>query len=148
VSDNGTGFSTLYALDGTPQSLVVTIPPSASNSGGVSAPTGQVINSGTGFVVKKEGLSGAAIFIFASEDGAISGWSPSVDSTHAILAVDHGATGAVYEGTALSSAADRLYVTNFHTGKVEIYDQSFTEIASASFISRSQAPASERAPVL
>ena len=29
---------------------------------------------------------------------------------------------------ALSSAADRLYATNFHADKVEIYDQSFTEI--------------------
>ena len=36
VADNGTGLSTLYALDGTPQSLVVTIPPSASNTEGVS----------------------------------------------------------------------------------------------------------------
>jgi uncharacterized protein (TIGR03118 family) len=135
VSDNGTGLSTLYALDGTPQSLVVTIPPSASNSGGVSAPTGQVINSSSGFVVNKGGLSGAAIFIFASEDGAISGWSPGVDSTHGILAVDHGANGAVYKGMALSSAADRLYVTNFHVGKVEIYDQSFTEIdTGATFV--------------
>src|SRR5947207_14854633 len=45
VSDNGTGLSTLYDLDGTPLSLVVTIPPSASNTEGVSAPTGNVFNS-------------------------------------------------------------------------------------------------------
>src|SRR5690349_19213428 len=132
VSDNGTGLSTLYAADGTPQSLVVTVPASASSTTGISAPTGTVINSGAGFVVTNGSGSGPAIFIFVSEDGGISGWNPTVDMTHAILAVDHGASGAVYKGTALSSAADRLFVTNFHAGKVEIYDQSFNEIDTSS----------------
>jgi len=132
VADNGTGLSTLYALDGTPQSLVVTIPPSASNTEGISAPTGTVFNSGSGFVVTNGSASGPAVFIFASEDGAITGWNPSVDSTHAILAVDHGANGAVYKGAAISSAQDRLYVTNFFAAKVEIYDQSFAEIDTSS----------------
>src|SRR5262249_48281144 len=75
VSDNGTGVSTLYDLNGVPQSLVVTIPPSANNTDGAN-PTGQVFNTGPGFVVIQNGASGAALFIFVSEDGSISGWSP------------------------------------------------------------------------
>src|ERR1700758_4898498 len=45
VNDNGTGAATVYNQDGTPvpnatNPLVVTIPPSASNTEGTSAPTG------------------------------------------------------------------------------------------------------------
>ena len=128
VSDNGTGKSTLYDLDGNPQSLVVTIPPSASNIGGISAPTGQVFNSGSNFVVSSNGRSGPAIFLFVSEDGGISSWNPSVDPTNAILAVDHGAQEAIYKGFATNDNQDRLYATDFHNTKVEMYDASFNEI--------------------
>lgn len=129
VSDNGTGLSTLYDLNGVPQSLVVTIPPSASNNDGAN-PTGQVFNTGPGFVVTQNGHSGAALFIFVAEDGSISGWNPSVAATQAVLAIDHGSQGTVYKGAALASVTggQRLYATDFHNGKVEIYDQNFTEI--------------------
>jgi len=131
VADNGTGLSTLYDLNGVPQSLVVTIPPSANSSG--SAPTGQVFNTGPGFVVTQNGRSGPAIFIFVSEDGAISGWNGAVSATDAILAIDHGSQDSIYKGAALATVAggQRLYATDFHNGKVEIYDQNFAEIDNA-----------------
>ena len=132
VSNAGTGTSTLYDLDGTPVPLVVTIPPSASNTEGISAPTGQVFNPGSNFVVSNGTTSGPAIFIFVSEDGGISGWNPDVDGNNAILAVDHGAQGAIYKGFAISDSLDRLYATDFHNGKVEMYDGSFNEIDNAS----------------
>lgn len=131
VANNGTGTSTLYDLDGNPLPLVVTIPPSATNTG-LSVPTGQVFNSGSNFVVSNGTNSGPANFIFAGEDGSISGWNPAVDPNNAILAVDHGASGAVYKGFAISDNLDRLYVTNFHINKVEIYDGNFNEIDTAS----------------
>ena len=131
VANNGTGTSTLYDLDGNPLPLVVTIPPSASNTG-LSLPTGQVFNPGSNFVVSNGTASGPAIFIFVGEDGSISGWNPAVDLNNAILAVDHGANGAVYKGFAISDGLDRLYATDFHHNKVEIYDGSFTEIDTAS----------------
>ena len=137
VSDNGTGVSTLYDDNGVPQPLVVTIPPSASNTEGVSAPTGNVFNSGQGFVVSNGTASGPALFIFVSEDGGISGWNPDVSADQAILAVDHGADGAVYKGATLgtTTGGDRLYASNFNAGKVEIYDQNFTEIdTSTTFV--------------
>jgi uncharacterized protein (TIGR03118 family) len=89
-----------------------------------------VFNSSTGFVVSANGLSGPAVFIFVSEDGSISGWSPTVDATNAIIAVDDGDEGAVYKGAALGTSSEgmRLYVTNFHEAEVSVYDDTFTEI--------------------
>src|SRR5204863_6056715 len=103
-----------------------------SNTEGISAPTGQVFNSGSNFVVSKGTASGPALFIFVSEDGGISGWNPDVDPNTAILAVDHGAQGAVYKGFAVNDNLDRLYATDFHNNKVEIYDGSFNEIDNGS----------------
>ncbi len=126
VSDNGTGLATLYNGAGTPISLVVQVPPPA---GGMppSAPTGQVFNGTTDFVVNAHGVSKAALFIFATEDGTISGWNPGVDTTHAILAVDNSGMGAVYKGLAMGStpAGNFLYATNFRAGVVEMYDAKF-----------------------
>jgi uncharacterized protein (TIGR03118 family) len=129
VANNGTGTSTLYDSKGVPQSLVVSIPASASNMEGAN-PTGIVFNDGAGFVVSENGLSGPSAFIFVGEDGSISGWSPTVAVDHAILAVDDGKEGSVYKGAALgeSSSGLRLFVTNFHEGVVSIYDDTFTEI--------------------
>src|SRR6267142_2499225 len=86
VSDNGTGVSTLYGQDGTARSLVVTIPTAARNREGGN-PTGQVRNNTLFFQVRKNGNSAPAFFIFVSEDGSISGWNPTLDPTHAIIAV-------------------------------------------------------------
>ena len=94
VSDNGTGVSTLYGQDGTARSLVVTIPTAARNRGGGN-PTGQVRNNTLFFQVTKNGNSAPAFFIFVSEDGSISGWNPTLDGTHAIIAVDNGTNRGV-----------------------------------------------------
>jgi uncharacterized protein (TIGR03118 family) len=142
VSDNGTGVATLYNGDGTPQSLVVTIPPPAgSPDETTAAPTGNVFNSTTGFVVCPDPSSGCqdqpsgpSRFLFATENGTLSGWNPTVDATHAVLAVDNSANavdgftlGAVYKGLAIASTPDKtfLYATNFRDGVVEIYDTTF-----------------------
>src|SRR5437868_14038486 len=130
VSDNGTGVSTLYHQDGTAVSLVVTIPTSARNKDGGN-PTGIVRNGTPFFKVTKNGHSQPARFIFASEDGSISGWNPSLDGTNAIIAVDNGTNSgtnkAVYKGATLGVAHGHnfLYVTNFHSGHVETYDENF-----------------------
>src|SRR5437660_10402483 len=109
VSDNGTGVSTLYHQDGTAVSLVVTIPTSARNKGGGN-PTGLTFNGTPFFKVTKNGNSQPARFIFASEDGSISGSNPSLDGTHAIIAVDNGTNNCtntpVYKGATLRCAGD------------------------------------------
>lgn len=124
VADNGTGKATLYDGNGVPQSLVVTVPGPGGTQG---APTGIVFSSSNDFMVTKGAVSGPSRFIFATEDGTISGWAPNVDPTHAILAVDNSASNAVYKGLALAANGNGnfLYATDFHNGKVAVFDSTF-----------------------
>jgi len=139
VSDNGTGVSTLYQQDGTAASLIVTIPTSARNKDGGN-PTGVVFNSTASFQVTKHGNSLPARFIFVSEDGSISGWNLTLDQTHAIIAVDNGTNNgskrAIYKGATLGVANGHnfLYVTNFHTGRVETYNKNFHQVNPHGFV--------------
>jgi uncharacterized protein (TIGR03118 family) len=129
VADNGTGVSTLYDGAGARQSLVVQIPP-AKNGDGLGHPTGIVFNSSTDFAVSEGGISSASLFLFASEDGSISGWAPTVDLTHAIRAVDRSAQGAIYKGLALGGDGTRhlIYATDFHNGWVDVFDAHFVKV--------------------
>ena len=145
INDNGTGLSTLYTGAGAVQSLVVTIPPppgSSSSPSSHAAPTGIVFNNTQSFTITANGLSGVATFLFATEDGTISGWNAQVDPTHAILAVDHSGVGsnpngsAVYKGLAIghnstgTHVGDFLYATNFRDGVVEMYDTKFNLVTT------------------
>src|SRR5207247_9442515 len=106
VADNGTGLSTLYnGNTGAKLGLTVTVP---------GAPTGVVFNGGTGFVVHNGMLSGPARFIFSSEDGTISGWSPAASPTVAQVAVNHSLEGAVYTGLPIAQplTGARLHVAH------------------------------------
>jgi uncharacterized protein (TIGR03118 family) len=135
IADNGTGVSTLYNPDGSIVPLVVTIPPSQTSTEGGN-PTGIVFNSTGGFLISEDNRSGPAFFIFVSEDGVISGWNPQVDQTHAVIALDHGKREAIYKGAALAptNAGARLYVTNFHDGTVEAYNQDFHRVLEGKFV--------------
>src|SRR5438093_3835798 len=139
VSDNGTGVSTLYHQDGTAVSLIVEIPRAARNRG-TANPTGVVFNDTQSFQVTKNGSSAPARFIFVSEDGSISGWNQTLDPTHAIIAVDNGTNRgvnrAIYKGATLGVANTHnfLYVTDFHTGKVETYDENFQPVTPNGFV--------------
>ena len=135
VADNGTGVSTLYNPDGSIVPLVVTIPPSQTSTEGGN-PTGIVFNSTGGFLISEDNRSGPGFFIFVSEDGVISGWNPQVDQTHAVVALDHGTREAIYKGAALAptNTGGRLYVTNFHAGTVEVYNQDFHRVLEGKFV--------------
>ena len=123
VSDNGTNLSTVYnRTNGNIESIVVNIP--------LGAPTGCVFNSSSGFVVSENGKSGAASFMFDTETGAIEGWSGSVDSKNAIVAVDNSGSGAVYKGLAIDSGTNQLYAANFAQNKVEVYNSQFQLVNS------------------
>jgi uncharacterized protein (TIGR03118 family) len=129
VANNGTGTSTIYHGNGTAVPLVVTIPAGAANTEG-AVPTGAVFNGTGQFIVTEGASSGPAVFIFAGEDGTISGWNPNVDLTHAILpaSADLSASGAVFKGLALgvTASGNFLYATDFHDGFVQVFDSTFT----------------------
>jgi uncharacterized protein (TIGR03118 family) len=139
VSDNHAGVTTLYDGAGNPQPRVVAIPaPPSAGSGAVGAPTGQAFNtfdpSSSDFVISKNGVSGPAFFLFATEDGTIAGWNPNVDNANAVIAVDRstatdgaGDIGANYKGLALvtTPSGKFIYATSFRFGKVEVFDSHF-----------------------
>ena len=120
VADNGTGVSTLYAADGTPNALVVSVPP-AAGAQPPSAPTGVVFNGGTSFELNP---GAPARFLFATEVGTVSGWS---SGTSAIRKIDLSASDAVYKGLAISvsGSGSFLYAANFHAGTIDVFDSSF-----------------------
>jgi uncharacterized protein (TIGR03118 family) len=130
VANNGTSTSTLYDGQGVPQPLVVSIPPGAA---GPAQPTGIVFNGSSSFQVTQGGTSGASVFIFAGEAGTLSGWSPNVNMTNAVLVVDGAAKGKIYKGLAISSTggAPRLYAADFHNGVVDVFDGNFAPVVVA-----------------
>jgi uncharacterized protein (TIGR03118 family) len=134
IGNNNSGTSTLYnGQANTIPPLVVTVPaPKGAPAGTQSAPTGVVFNgSPTDFLLAP---GKQAIFIFATEDGTISGWNPGIDLHNAVLKVDNsnggGADGGVYKGmTSAEINGHRfLYVTNFRSAKVEVYDTNFKRV--------------------
>ncbi len=120
VSNEATSTSTIYAGDGRKQALTVRV------DGG---PTGVVYNGGSGFVVRGGGRAAPARFIYACEDGMIRGWSPTVPhgwSAEAEVAVDASGSAAIFRGVAL--AGGRLYATDFHNGRVLVFDSRWREV--------------------
>jgi uncharacterized protein (TIGR03118 family) len=120
VSNEARESSTLYSGTGAKQLLTVHV------DGG---PTGVVFNGGSGFVVHADGRSDPARFIYACEDGVIRAWTPTVPtawSSRAVVAVDDGSAGALFRG--LTLARGRLYVTDFHNGRVVVYDQRWRQV--------------------
>jgi len=115
TSNNGTNSSTLYNGVGAKSALTVAV---------AGAPTGTVFNgNASAFVVSQNGKSGAARFLFSTEAGTITGWSPTVNGTAALIGVDRSSSGAIYKGLAIAN--NKLFATDFHNGRVDVFDQSF-----------------------
>jgi uncharacterized protein (TIGR03118 family) len=139
ISDNGTGFSTLYDGTGALQNLFVTIPPAPGSPGGtLGTPTGIVGNISPNFVITENGNSGPSIFIFATLDGTISGWNPTVDGIDPITGLSHAtipmgadrsSVGAVYTGLAIAvntSGQAFLYAADDGSNRrIDMFDGAF-----------------------
>lgn len=128
VANNRTQTSTIYDGNGKPQPadtpLVVNLP--ADAGGATFDLTGIVFNGTNDFVVTKGEQSGPPRFLFDGEGGMIAGWSPAVDVHHAVtMYVDQG--NAVYKGLAIASdgTGNFLYATDFHNGKVDVFNATF-----------------------
>ncbi|HEY3087970.1 MAG TPA: TIGR03118 family protein [Jatrophihabitantaceae bacterium] len=133
VSDNGADVSTLYRGD-TATAPVSIVPLVVSIPGG--APTGQVNNDTTAFLVP--GTGRPAAFIFAGEDGDLSAWNGGT----AAVAVGH-TDGAVYKGLALvhSLAGPELLAANFHDNRIDVFDGQFTLLPDTGMFSDPSLPA-------
>jgi uncharacterized protein (TIGR03118 family) len=130
ISDNDTGWSTLYNGTGTQESLKVLIPTAgngpASPTGlnGPGTPTGIVFNgSSTDFQVQ----GNHADFIFATLDGTISAWAPGVNANQSIIAVDNSASKAMYTGLAITSwtSGNFLYAADNTNNHIDMFDGNF-----------------------
>lgn len=113
AADEATGFSTLYNGTGSPQSLIVKVPPASGT--GLGTPTGTV--------------AVGSKFVFVTLDGTISQWT---SGTNAVIKVNHSAQGAVYQGVTLATNAgvQQIYVAN-SAGGVEAYTTAFAPVTLA-----------------
>jgi uncharacterized protein (TIGR03118 family) len=106
VSDNGTGKATLYNTIGTKQGLVVSMPAGSFDV------TGQVFNS-------VAANFHADNFVFATENGTITGWRGALGTTAETL---FSVAGASYKGLAIIPASGNLYAANFAAGTIDVFN--------------------------
>jgi uncharacterized protein (TIGR03118 family) len=136
LSDNSSGWSTLYDKTGTAQGLRVLIPTtgngpdSPTGANGPGMPTGVVFNGSSEFLV--QGWS--AKFLFATLDGTISGWAPQSNRNQALIGVDTStnASPSVYTGLAITNktSGNFLYAADQANDKVDMYDGTFNLVGS------------------
>jgi uncharacterized protein (TIGR03118 family) len=135
VSDNLSGWSTLYNGAGKPQALRVLIPTAGNGpveptgNNGIGTPTGIVFNgSATDFQVQGK----PSPFIFATLDGTISAWAPGVNRNLSTLVVDNSANKAMYTGLAITSnpSGNFLYATDNTNNKIDMFDGNFKLVKS------------------
>ena len=147
IADNSTGVSTLYtgtgaSFPGAPPS--VTIPaPAGSAPDAAGAPTGTVFNGSSSFIVRQGATSGPSLFLFATEDGTIAGWSPVANPASAIIAADNSAEGAVYKGLAIASdgSQPQLFAANSRENVIDVFDTSFQRVNKPGSFSDPRLPA-------
>jgi len=90
-----------------------------------TAPTGLVASTDSAFVVGTGATAGPSRVIFSTEDCKILGWHSGLPA--AILGNDRSPAGAIYKGLAIAdvSGKGRLYATDFHNRRVDVFDQDF-----------------------
>ncbi len=123
ISDEASGWSTLYDGMGNPQTLQVIVP--SSSGTGAGSPTGIVYNGSTEFKI----MNWTSVFLFATLDGTISGWS-GFDPGTTLIAVRQ--AGAVYTGLAITShtSGNFLFAADSANNRVDVYDGNFNLVKS------------------
>jgi uncharacterized protein (TIGR03118 family) len=134
VSDNLSGWVTIYDATGKPQGLKVLIPTagngptSPTGLNGPGTPTGMVYNGSNDFQV--QGVP--ANFIFDTLDGTISALAFGVNANEASIVVDNSASKAMYTGLAITSrpSGNFLYAADNTNNRIDMYDGSFNFVKS------------------
>jgi uncharacterized protein (TIGR03118 family) len=122
-ANQGTNSATLYssaagATTATKVPMVrVTVP----------APTGQVANAGTDFVVRNGSVASPARFIFSTLTGQIAAWGPPASPLRGAAQIKATVRGAVYTGLAIapSKTGDHLYAANFKQNRIDVFNDRF-----------------------
>jgi uncharacterized protein (TIGR03118 family) len=154
LSDNATGLSPLYLgdLNGRPINHLFDVSiPGGKPTGQVFNPFQSVMSNGnsTDYTVTDGTNSGPAVFIFASQTGAITGWNPGVGTPGGPFNVSlfaqagYQATDrANYTGLAIGNvgAAPYLYAADFHNGKIDVVDGQFHKTTLAGSFSDAHVP--------
>lgn len=144
VAESGTGVVSLLNGSGvTVKSVTVPLPTGTFLIH--SSPAGLELNrscNDTDLVISASGATGPALWLAATNEGTIVAYSPTVNSTSAFVQVNNNAT-AVYTGLSIGyqctgATGDvcnpcvrktvyvpRVYVANFFSGFVEMYDNDF-----------------------
>ena len=140
VSSNGMGLSPVYDGLGNIKRAPVIIPP-VNPSDPHGAPDGIVFNLGASSKTSDFLVGGVpAVFMWATEDGAIAAWASGASATLEFTATD----GAVYKGLAMAgNGVDhyRVYAADFHNGKIDVIDQTWTKIGVPGAFSDPSIPA-------
>jgi uncharacterized protein (TIGR03118 family) len=128
VNANGTGLSNIFNVSTGADLIPPVAIPSPGNLMGGGNPTGIIFNSSRGFRLPN---GKPARFIFDTEDGFIAGWN---GGSVAITAKDN-SSFAEYKGLAIAAIGTDsfIYAANFKTGRVDVYDTSWTQITNMSF---------------
>jgi uncharacterized protein (TIGR03118 family) len=123
VNAEAAHVSHLYSGEGAIVRAAVNIPSPTAAIGG--APTGIVFAGGAGFTLAN---GQPPAFLFAGDDGVLSGWNgPAGDN--ALRIADNSASSA-YFGLALATwnGSHFLYAADFKTGKIDVWDTTFTKV--------------------
>lgn len=135
ISDENSGWSTLYDGSGNALGLKVLIPTSGNGPSsptglnGPGSPTGIVQNGSQEFQVG----GWTPFFIFATLDGTISGWAPQTNPNQATVApLVNQPKGASYTGLAITRKASGnfLYAADMANSQVEIFDGNFNFVSA------------------
>ncbi|MGB8541021.1 MAG: TIGR03118 family protein [Candidatus Acidiferrales bacterium] len=120
ISDEASGWSTLYNANGTKVPLNVLIP---SVGDGPGSPTGVAFHNPADGEFQVQGWP--SVFLFVTLDGTISGWAPQANPNAAIIAVT--TPGAVYTGLAITNhtSGNFIFAADNANNKVDIYDGNF-----------------------
>jgi len=138
TSNQGTSTATLFAVTGNNDVMKVApantngnilIPPLQTQGG--LGPTGQVANTNTSSFpvsVASGGDGASAHFIFATLNGTIAAWDAGQTAFTQVTT-----PGAVYTGLAINQAQTQLYAANNASGRIDVFNSSFTQVNNGAF---------------
>jgi uncharacterized protein (TIGR03118 family) len=130
IAANNGGDLVVYDASGNQTHAAINVPSPTGSTGGT--PNGVVVNSTTDF--------GGNIAITSTEDGIIAAWKTGNAAT---VTVDNSASNTVYKGLAMASSGGKnyLYATDFHHGKIDVFDMNFAHVTLSGSFSDGSIPA-------